>query len=153
MERLGESIRDPTASWWWLHVRAAGTVPEDGRLYAEISSGAAVLSVDYRLAPEYPFPAALEDAVAAYKWLRDKGYESDRIIVVGDSAGGGLADGTLYGTAHKWRADAGGISCDVAVDGSGDHGRIVHEEPGDRSGLWCRWRWRDAAAQPVYRRK
>ena len=60
-------------------------------LYAEISSGAAVLSVDYRLAPEYPFPAALEDAVAAYKWLRDKGYESDRIIVVGDSAGGGLA--------------------------------------------------------------
>ena len=60
-------------------------------LYAEISSGAAVLSVDYRLAPEYPIPAALEDAVAAYKWLRDKGYESDRIIVVGDSAGGGLA--------------------------------------------------------------
>ena len=31
MERLGESIRDPTASWWWLHVRVAGTVPEDGR--------------------------------------------------------------------------------------------------------------------------
>lgn len=60
-------------------------------LYAEISSGAAVLSIDYRLAPEHPFPAALEDAVAAYKWLREKGYESERIIVVGDSAGGGLA--------------------------------------------------------------
>ena len=60
-------------------------------LYAEISSGAAVLSVDYRLAPEHPFPAALEDAVVAYKWLRDKGYESERIIVAGDSAGGGLA--------------------------------------------------------------
>jgi monoterpene epsilon-lactone hydrolase len=50
---------------------------------------AAVLAVDYRLAPEYPFPAALDDAVAAYRWLLAEG--AGRIVVMGDSAGGGLA--------------------------------------------------------------
>ena len=92
-------------------------------LYAEISSGAAVLSVDYRLAPEYPFPAALEDAVAAYKWLRDKGYESDRIIVVGDSAGGGLALALcLYAKDHGLPLPAGIITMspwtDVSLSGA-----------------------------------
>ena len=51
----------------------------------------AVLSVDYRVAPENPYPAALEDACAAYEWLLEMGCASDKIIVVGDSAGGGLA--------------------------------------------------------------
>lgn len=59
--------------------------------YAEISKGASVLSVDYRLAPKYPFPAALEDAMLAYYWLREHGYAPDKIVVAGDSAGGGLA--------------------------------------------------------------
>jgi len=59
-------------------------------LYNEVSAGMDVLSVDYRVAPEFPFPAALEDALAAYQWLLREGYESNRIFVVGDSAGGGL---------------------------------------------------------------
>jgi epsilon-lactone hydrolase len=50
-----------------------------------------VLSIDYRLAPEYPFPAALDDAVTAYHWLLAEGADSRRIAVMGDSAGGGLA--------------------------------------------------------------
>ncbi len=49
-----------------------------------------VLCIDYRLAPEHPFPAALEDTVAAYKWLLDAGYDSAKIVVGGESAGGGL---------------------------------------------------------------
>ena len=50
-----------------------------------------VFSVDYRLAPENKFPAALEDVVAAYRWLLDKmGAEPSRLTVAGDSAGGGL---------------------------------------------------------------
>jgi monoterpene epsilon-lactone hydrolase len=50
-----------------------------------------LLSVGYRLAPEHPFPAALDDAVSSYHWLLDQGISPSRISVVGDSAGGGLA--------------------------------------------------------------
>jgi acetyl esterase/lipase len=56
------------------------------------SSGIPCLSIDYRLAPENPFPAQLEDALAAYRWLVDThGLNARRIAVAGDSAGGGLA--------------------------------------------------------------
>lgn len=60
--------------------------------YSRRSYGGDVLSVDYRVAPEHPYPAALEDAVASYRWLlEEKGYEPEKIVVAGDSAGGGLA--------------------------------------------------------------
>lgn len=60
-------------------------------LYNEVSKGMSVLTIDYRVAPEHPYPAALEDAVAAYQWLLDQGYFGYQIILAGDSAGGGLA--------------------------------------------------------------
>lgn len=50
-----------------------------------------VFSVDYQLAPEHPFPAALDDAVAAYHWLLRTGLRPENIVFAGDSAGGGLA--------------------------------------------------------------
>ena len=49
-----------------------------------------VLSIAYRLAPEAPFPAAVDDAVTAYKYLLDHGYTAQNISLVGESAGGGL---------------------------------------------------------------
>jgi acetyl esterase/lipase len=49
-----------------------------------------VLSLDYALAPERPYPAAIEDAVTAYRWLRGQGFTPDHIATAGDSAGGGL---------------------------------------------------------------
>lgn len=55
------------------------------------ASQSMVLSVGYRLAPEHPFPAALEDALASYRWLLEQGMSPNRIILAGDSAGGGLA--------------------------------------------------------------
>ncbi len=60
-------------------------------LYSEVSRGMAVLTPDYRVAPENPYPAALEDAFAAYCYLLEEGWFADQIIVAGDSAGGGLA--------------------------------------------------------------
>jgi acetyl esterase/lipase len=53
------------------------------------------LLIDYRLAPENPFPAAVEDSTAAYKWLLSRGIAAGDIIVAGDSAGGGLTVATL----------------------------------------------------------
>ena len=58
---------------------------------ASRAAGARVLSVGYRLAPENPCPAALQDALASYRWLLDQGIPSTRIALLGDSAGGGLA--------------------------------------------------------------
>ena len=57
--------------------------------------GARAVSVDYRLAPEHPYPAGLSDAVAAYRALLDSGLDPDRMCVAGESAGGGLALATL----------------------------------------------------------
>jgi monoterpene epsilon-lactone hydrolase len=54
-------------------------------------SGSKVLVVDYRLAPENRFPAAVDDATDSYRWLLEQGFSPDRIAVAGDSAGGGLA--------------------------------------------------------------
>lgn len=48
------------------------------------------LLYNYRLAPEHPYPAAVEDSVAAYRWLLEQGFAPDKIMIVGESAGGGL---------------------------------------------------------------
>jgi len=53
--------------------------------------GARVLNVEYRLAPEHPAPAAHDDALAAYRWALDQGYDASAIALMGDSAGGNLA--------------------------------------------------------------
>jgi monoterpene epsilon-lactone hydrolase len=54
------------------------------------ASGARALALNYRLAPEHPFPAAVDDATAAYRWLLSQDIKPSRIVVAGDSAGGGL---------------------------------------------------------------
>ncbi|MEH6822658.1 MAG: alpha/beta hydrolase [Motiliproteus sp.] len=63
------------------------------RLAREI--GASALIPDYRLAPEHPFPAAVEDCLTSYRWLLDQGYSADQIVIAGDSAGGCLTLTTL----------------------------------------------------------
>jgi acetyl esterase/lipase len=60
-----------------------------------MASRVRALVIDYRLAPEHPFPAALEDAVAAYYWIREQGISPENITLMGDSAGGGLALATV----------------------------------------------------------
>ena len=71
----------------------AGTAPAYRGFAARLSAAAGrpVLTVDYRHAPEAPYPAALDDSVAAWRWLiRDCGTNPDRVVLVGDSAGGNL---------------------------------------------------------------
>jgi epsilon-lactone hydrolase len=58
-------------------------------------TGVRLLVLDYRLAPEHPFPAAVEDATAAYRWLVTTGIKPEHIVLAGDSCGGGLALATL----------------------------------------------------------
>ncbi len=66
-------------------------------LAGEISRAAqaAVLLIDYRLGPEHPFPAAVEDGVASYRWLLEQGFAPRSLAIAGDSAGGGLVVATL----------------------------------------------------------
>ena len=60
-----------------------------------------LLVVDYRLAPEHPFPAGLEDCLAAYAWLLATGWRSDQVVIMGDSAGGGLVASTLLAAKRR----------------------------------------------------
>lgn len=61
---------------------------------------ARALLIDYRLAPEHPFPAAVEDSLAAYRWLLGQGMRPQCIAIAGDSAGGGLTVATLVGLRY-----------------------------------------------------
>lgn len=74
-----------------------GSINSHRDLMARLSraAGAKVLGLNYRLAPENPHPAAVEDATAAYRWLLAKGTKPNRIVIGGDSAGGGLTLATL----------------------------------------------------------
>ena len=76
---------------------AIGSIKSHRYLMQNVSrhSGAKTLGIDYRLAPENPFPAALEDATKAYRWLLAQGYKPENIAIGGDSAGGGLTLATL----------------------------------------------------------
>ena len=59
------------------------------------AAAARALAIDYRLAPEHPFPAAVEDSVTGYRWLLSTGVRPARVAIAGDSAGGGLTVATL----------------------------------------------------------
>lgn len=74
---------------------AVGSPKTHRELAGELAraADATALSLDYRLAPEHPFPAGLDDCLMAYRWLVDQGYRS--IVMAGDSAGGGLVLSTM----------------------------------------------------------
>lgn len=73
----------------WVYGSPESVLSLTGHLVAKTGFGA--YSVDYRLAPEHPFPAAIEDTLGAYRALLDSGQDPSAIAFAGDSAGGGLA--------------------------------------------------------------
>ena len=78
---------------------------------------ARVLLVDYSLAPEHPFPAAVNDACAAYQWVLDQSVPASRIVIGGDSAGGGLTAAMLLACRDDKRPlPAGGVCLSPWVD-------------------------------------
>ena len=84
--------------------------------------GMRVYAANYRLAPENPYPAALDDAVKAYQYLLDSGYQNDKIIIAGESAGGGLAYALCLSLRDKGIPLPAGIIaispwCDLTLSG------------------------------------
>ena len=103
------------------------------------AASARALSLDYRLAPEHRFPAALEDSVAAYQWLRRQGKGADRITFAGDSAGGGLVLATMIAVRDSGDALPAAAVCmspltDLAMEGESIRTRAALDplvSPGD----------------------
>ena len=97
-----------------------GSVRSDGELAARLgrASGMRVLFPEYRLAPEHPFPAAIDDVLAAWRWLRtDQDLDASSIAVAGASAGGGLAVALLVATRDAGETlPAGAVLMSPTVD-------------------------------------
>jgi acetyl esterase/lipase len=97
-----------------------------------VAAGTAALVPEYRLAPEHPFPAALEDALRAYAWMLDRGAEPGRVAVAGDSAAGGLALSMLLSLGSEGLPMPGSVVllC-PSVDLTG--ATLAEADPGDPS--------------------
>jgi len=90
-----------------------GSINTHRALAGEVSRAAqaAVLLIEYRLAPEHPFPAAVEDGVAAYRWLLTQGVSPQQAAIAGDSAGGGLTVAALLSARDQGVPMPGAAVC------------------------------------------
>ena len=118
---------DPTRVMLFLHGGGymAGSIASHRNMVAEAGrqAGMRTLALDYRLAPEHPFPAALEDALAGYRYLLDRGFAPGRIAIAGDSAGGGLTIAALVAIRDRGLPMPGSgwcVSPWVDLEGTGE---------------------------------
>lgn len=101
-----ESVNEPVKGHWYhlkhetngvtvLYLHGGGyayysKAHENLIALVTLAAGSQTFALDYRLIPEHPFPAQLDDALAAYQWLLETGIKPERLVVIGDSAGGNL---------------------------------------------------------------
>jgi len=99
----GDANHDAVMLWFHGGWYVIGSPRTSAGLSSDLARrvGAKIISVDYRLAPEHPYPAALQDATAAYRGLLDSGVDPRSIAIVGESAGGGLAVALLASLAEN----------------------------------------------------
>jgi acetyl esterase/lipase len=109
-----------------LYIHGGAWFLGSARTYRGFVSGLAytsrtrALTIDYRLAPENPFPAGLDDCVSAYEWLLQSGISADKIVVAGDSAGGNLTLALLVALRDAGRPlPAGAVTLSPATDLAG----------------------------------
>lgn len=101
--------------------------------FSKLVADASVLNIDYRIAPEYEFPAALEDAEMAWNWILENGWKPENVIIVGDSAGGNLTLALCLRLRDEERALPGKIVCmspwgDLAGEGK-SHKENLYKDP------------------------
>jgi len=84
------------------------------------------VALDYRLAPEHPFPAALEDCLGAFEWLQAQGYAASRIVLAGDSAGANLALAMGHALKSKDKAQPAGMALLSGMFDLGGGGESFH---------------------------
>jgi monoterpene epsilon-lactone hydrolase len=117
-------------------------------------------ALDYRLAPEHCFPAQLEDALNAYRWMLDRGHPPDRLVLAGDSAGGNLAIALMLSAREsKLPLPALVILLSPGVATDSDEGSMVNNEKFDYVDhrmvrQWAEWfcdpaQWRNPMVTPV----
>lgn len=104
------------------------------------AAGMPCLLPDYRLAPEHPYPAAIEDALTAYDWLQGQGYRPDHVAVAGDSAGGGLAVAAMLRLKQNGQPLPGAAVClspwtDLNMTGASIDGKAEADPMVQRAGL------------------
>ena len=109
---------------------ALGATSAHRQLAAQLAQTAKVrvLLLHYRLAPEHPFPAALDDVLSVYRWLLNQGIAAEQVVVAGDSAGGGLTIASLIALREAAASLPAGAIClspwvDLALSGSTIHSK------------------------------
>jgi monoterpene epsilon-lactone hydrolase len=112
-EWTSTSDADPSRVILFLHGGGyvSGSIASHRHMIAEAGrqARARTLALEYRLAPEHPFPAALDDALAAYRFLLASGFSPASIMLAGESAGGGLALATLVSLRDAGEALPGAV--------------------------------------------
>ena len=98
-----------------------------------VNAGMRALVLDYRLAPEHPFPAAVDDARAAYQWLLAQGLTPEQVVVAGDSAGGGLTVALLLALRDEGQSlPAAAVCLSPWADLMADDGSRVSKAKSDQ---------------------